>query len=86
MSMTCSSRIALTGDATAAAILSSALSLICEDEADFTSRFGRGIAFRSLLGDVGDGVAERERELGREELSEDAPFAQLLTKRKLFSI
>ena len=86
--MMCSSRNALTGCATAAAILAvcaSALSLIWEKEADFTNRCGSGIASRNLETFVGEGVTERVRGLGREEsVRAEVPlFAQLLTKRKL---
>lgn len=70
---------------------SSALSLICDDDDDFTSRFGRGM-FRNRLGDWDcKGVRERVRGGDGDEVEvfviEEAPFrfgfAQLLTRRKL---
>ena len=52
-----------------------------DEEADFTSRLGKGSTPRSLLAVVGEGVVDRVRVFGRVGL--EAPLAQLEMKRKL---
>lgn len=55
--------------------------LICGEEADLASLWGSGMG--DLRGAAGWGVTERDKVDGRPVIIEEAPFAQLLTKRKL---
>jgi hypothetical protein len=84
VSITWSSRSALTGVATVAAAMSSPR--WCAKDLDLARREGRGMAFRSLLVCVGDGVVERVRVVGRVDVREEAPLAQPLTKRYSASV
>jgi hypothetical protein len=78
VSMTRSSRNALTGGATSVAAMPCSPFRNCAVDLDLVSR---GRAFRNLLVDVGEGVVDRVSVFGLGEVSEEEPLAQPLTNR-----